>query len=588
MRQGMRPRMGVRFKMIGISIVGLIIPALTFMLFVPSYYNKNMTRDMNFSTQATISSALINLNTYIEDLERLVVVPYMNDSIMDAFNTYRKIDSGQKVSMVEQLQASRAMNTTLPNYTQNVRKDITGTLVCFIPKTVFAVYINNSGLVSDYPFTEQKWYKQAMAADGKTVFISSHKQDYLTDPAADKVFSIVKLVKDLDTRQPIAVVKADADTKVLSAILDKIELNVSSIMSVIDEQGNIIYSNKPVSETMQQQIRNSPSQITDNGEVYSVTSQHIEKTDWNMVAMVSETEYLNKIDMMQNTVIGVYILVSIMSVLLVALLSQRLVKPLRKMVRLMAKVETGNFSVRVPVRGNDEISSLGSAFNMMLSEVNDLLNREYKAVLSKQSAEYKALQSQIEPHFLYNTLNSMIGINRLGDSKVLEQAIISLTGMMRYMTEQADWSTLNEEFQMLNQYCYLQKLRFQSRFEYSIHLEPGAEAVRIPKLLIQPLVENAIVHGIEPLGETGRLSVRGSIKSVGLQHYVVIIVEDSGMGLKQTLGEEWMGVGLTNIKNRLKYAYKHAEFTISSKIDEGTRITITIPQEDDYSEDRHS
>ncbi|WP_063563756.1 sensor histidine kinase [Paenibacillus sp. O199] len=590
MRPTLKPRLGVRFKMIGISLIGLLIPALAFVLFVPSYYNKNMTHDINFATQATISSALINLNTYIEDLERLVVVPYLNDSIMDAFNTFRKIDSGKTVSLLEQLQATRTMNTTLPNYTQNLRKDITGTLVCFIPKTVFAVYTNNSGLVSDYPFTEQTWYKQALAAEGKTVFISSHKQDYLTDPAADKVFSIVKLVKDLDTRQPIAVVKADADTRVLSVILDKIKLNVSSIMSVIDEQGNVIYSNKPLSDTMLKELRNksNSSKIDDHGEVYSVTTQHIEKTDWNMVAMVSETEYINRINIMQATVTGVYVLVSIFSVLLVALLSQRMMKPLRKMMNVMAKVETGNFNVRVPVRGRDEIAILGSSFNLMLSEVNNLLNREYRAVLSKQSAEYKALQSQIEPHFLYNTLNTMIGINRLGDSKVLEQAILSLTGMMRYMTEQADWTTLNEEFQMLNQYCYLQKLRFQNRLEYTIQLDPEAEPMKIPKLLIQPLVENAIVHGIEPLGETGQLTVLGSIETVHFQRCVVIVIEDSGTGLEQTEGSKWMGVGLTNVKNRLQYAYKKADLNIQSRVNVGTRITITIPLEDDNDEDRHS
>ncbi|MGG6310916.1 sensor histidine kinase [Paenibacillus macerans] len=572
-------RMGVRFKMITIFITALIIPAVTFVIFVPSYYNKNMTKDMELSTEAAVSSALRNINTYIEDLERLVVVPYMNQSIMDAFITWRKIDKGEEVPMIDQLEASRAMNTTLPNYTQNVRKDITGTLVCFIPKKVFAVYLNNSSLVDDYPYSEQSWYKRAFQADGKTVFISSHRQDYLMNPPAERVFSIVKLVKDLDTRQPIAVVKADADTKVLSSILDGIHLNVSSVMSVVDEQGNVIYANSPLSETIRQELKNLPSQIVDDGQVYNVISQHIEKTDWNMVALVSETDYYRKILLMRLTVIGVYVFVSIASIILVAYLSKRLVKPLKEIVGVMAEVETGNFNVRVPVKSQDEIASLGSAFNMMLGEVNELLIREYKAVLSQQSAEYKALQSQIHPHFLYNTLNSIIGINRLGDSIGVERAILSLTGMMRYMTEQNDWTTLAEEFHMLKQYCYLQKLRFQNRLEYRIELDPDVWNVRIPKLLLQPLVENAIVHGIEPLGDPGHLTVTGTLEGSDRAGEIVILVEDTGMGLETLEGGHWMGVGLSNVKNRLEYAYRNASIDIESGISRGTKITIRIPQE---------
>lgn len=572
-------RASVRFKMMAIFIIAITIPSVTIAVFVPDYYNNNLTKNVEVLTQSTADSVLKNLNAYVDDLERLVIVPYLNDSIMNAFYTYGKIYGGQNVPILEQLNASKALKETFPNYTQNIRKDITGTLVCLIPKGVFSVYINNSPLVENYPFQQQEWYKQAVAANGKTIFVSAHKQNYLIHPAADKVFSIVKLVKDPYTMEPIAVVKADADMHVLSSILDNIKLNVNSIISIIDENGNTIYSTTPLTGAMQAAIQSGKTQVTNGGEVFSLHSKNINKTNWRMVTLISKSELTRNMQQMQLTVIGVYIFVLLLSLLLLAYLSKWLVSPLHHIVDVMGEVEKGNFDVRVKVKGRDELSSLGSAFNIMLDQLKNLLIREYKAVMSKQTAEYLALQSQIRPHFLYNTLNSMMGINRLGDRDLLEKTIISLTGMLRYMTEQADFTTLREEFQMLQQYCYLQKMRFQSRLSYKIDLQKEAENVKIPKLIIQPLVENAIVHGIEPLGETGKLLVCAKIELHNEKRTVVIDVCDSGVGFICRDGQTPDGVGLKNVQDRVKYAYPRGDVHIESAVGKGTQITISFPME---------
>ncbi|MQY76316.1 MAG: HAMP domain-containing protein [Spirochaeta sp.] len=136
---------------------------------------------------------------------------------------------------------------------------------------------------------------------------------------------------------------------------------------------------------------------------------------------------------------------------------------------------------------------------------------KYNELLEKRKAEYMALQSQIQPHFLYNVLNGLIGLNRLGDKKSLEKAIFSLKDMLRYTLEQAEWTTVAEEFCFLEKYCALQKMRFRERLEVDIRHDPETADLKIPKLILQPLVENAVIHGIEPLGRKGNLSISASI-----------------------------------------------------------------------------
>ncbi len=576
----MKYRHSILFKMIIVFLTALILPALIVVIYIPYYYNSNMVRNTDNLFGTVMDMTAKNINTYVEDLERLTVVPYMNDSIMKAFYTLKGINQGKDIPMAERLSAQRVLEQTLPNYMQNARQDITGTLVCFGGKNAFSVYKDNRSLVRNYDFAEQDWYQKAYKADGKTVFISSHQQDYLIGKGGESIFSVVKLIKDLDTKQPIAVVKADASTRILSSILDGVKLSVASIIVICDNNGNVICTNHPLNAGIRLGITEKRTTIDSDREVYSVISQPIERTEWKIMMLVSQTEYQQHIQWMQWNVILLYALASVISIFLYVCFSNRIVKPLRAMVDVMAKVEKGDFSARVKVQKHDEIASLGNAFNLMTQQLNQLINQEYKSIIAEQKAEYRALQSQIEPHFLYNTLNSMIGMNRLHDHDLLEKAILSLTGMLRYVTEQADSTTMQAELLMIVQYCCLQKLRFQSRFDYEIEMEKAVADQMIPKLLIQPLVENAIIHGIEPSDKPCRLFVKAAEQMEAGKKKLVIIVEDTGVGFDTECIRDNTHVGLSNVMNRLKYFCPDAFVNVKSQSGVGTKITMLIPMEE--------
>ena len=199
---------------------------------------------------------------------------------------------------------------------------------------------------------------------------------------------------------------------------------------------------------------------------------------------------------------------------------------------------------------------------------------KYREVLEKRDAEYNALQSQVQPHFIYNVLNGFVGLNRRGDQKRLEEAILSLREMLRYVTYQEKWTTLGEETDFLITYCELQKLRFGNRLGYDFAIPEELRNFRLPRLLLQPLVENAIVHGLEPREEGGTVNLKGEVYYRDERRRVILTLEDSGVGFDPSRTESH--VGLKNVTERLKMTYPGSDLNLGSVPGKGTTILITI------------
>lgn len=202
----------------------------------------------------------------------------------------------------------------------------------------------------------------------------------------------------------------------------------------------------------------------------------------------------------------------------------------------------------------------------------------YAELLEERNAEYLALQSQVRPHFMYNVLGGFAALNRMGDRRTLEESILALKELLRYTVDHGSEATVAEEFSFLRRYCELQRMRFQHRLSWTIAGDGELMGRRIPKLILQPLVENAVIHGIEPSGEPGTLAV--AVRREG--ELLVFTVEDDGEGFDPELTEK--GVGLRNIERRLALAYPSgtggpiAKLWIESRPGKGTRAVLTIPE----------
>ena len=370
---------------------------------------------------------------------------------------------------------------------------------------------------------------------------------------------------------------ADADTVVLARIVSDIHFNVSSIVCIFDNQNKLLYSSKSLPADLQQQAWGNATIIRSSGDSYVPVSQVIAPTQWKVVVLLSESEILAKTRWLYVTGILFAMGGLLLTFLLFSILSRGIVHPFQEMIAVMSQVQNGNLQARFVVTGKDEISELGKALNKMVERLNRLIEREYKAVISQRNAEYRALQSQLQPHFLYNTLNGFIGLNRLKDSAGLEKAIFALSGMLHYTLEGNEWVTLEDEMAFVQKYCDLQWLRFQDRLTTDIHYDTALKSMMVPKLLLQPLVENAIIHGVEPAGLPCTLEVNADLKSKDGSLWAQITVQDNGTGFDPESLEGKAGLGIANVRERLNIAFHDATFSVKSQINSGTQIVIEIP-----------
>jgi two-component system sensor histidine kinase YesM len=574
----MRPTYSLRFRLMILYLLTFLVPATIMVTVMPAYYQNSISSETQTLTEGTLTSIVRNIETYLDDLNRLTIAPYLNEDVMQALKL--KASPGyQDADAFTKLVADRALKTTLPLFLQNSRRDVLATVLVAPDGSAFVFSVGGelSGPVANYPYTQQDWYRKALAADGNIAFISSHPQDYLGNAARQQVFSVARLIKDPDTRQPLAVIMADADTVVLAQIVNDIRFNVSATVCIFDDENKLLYSSRPVSADLQAQAAENNTTIQTDDASYVAVSKEISSANWKVVVLLSNAEIMAKTRWLY--VSGILFAISGLAVTFVLffVLSRWIIHPFQDMIGVMRQVQSGNLQTRVAVTGHDEVAELGQALNDMIERLNWLIDREYKAVLNQRNAEYRALQSQIQPHFLYNTLNGFIGFNRLKDTSGLEQAIFALSDMLRYILQGDDWVRLADELAFVQRYCDLQRLRFRDRLTVDLRCDQAATELKIPKLLLQPLVENAVNHGIEPASHSCTLRITTELKTVDHRSWVAISIQDDGCGFDPQAVEPKKGHGLVNVRERLNLAFREATLTISSQVAVGTRIVLEIP-----------
>lgn len=273
----------------------------------------------------------------------------------------------------------------------------------------------------------------------------------------------------------------------------------------------------------------------------------------------------------------------IVAIIISILLTHNINVPLKTLRNAMGKAQEGDLSIRYDGGKISDFNELGNAFNNMLSQISKLmkLNQEEEAKLME--AERKALESQLNPHFLFNTLNTIKAIARLNGQKEIYTITLKLASLLRFsITHNESECTIAQSLEMAEDYLTIQKLRFGEKLQFNIECEEKCEYLVTPRLIIQPLVENSIIHGLEE--KPGQWIVGIKIFRYDGQH-LIIMVTDNGVGIKEGVIPENLEdlrttkhVGLYNVYRRLRIRYKEdMSFDINSIPGEGTTVKITLP-----------
>ncbi len=448
--------------------------------------------------------------------------------------------------------------------------------------------------ISRDSFMREEWYRKAMMNPRSMEVVSNVAgRNIVTDEtySIDDVFSVVKAIINEETGQVVGVLLFDIKYNTISDVIQESVLGEQGFAFVLDAQKKMMYS--PVNEIVYRidpkWFRNEEDTLTANidGEKYYISCRKSDYTGWRVVSVSSYQEVMQKAQQMFFIVVCVLV-VTLAIVLLVAVeLSATITGPIVKLRNLMAKTEDGNLTVRFQGKDQDEVSDLGRRFNRMLEQIQELVNAVYVEQEHKRKAQLQVVQEQFKPHFLYNTLDTIGWMAREYSAENIVKLVDALTNVFRIsLSKGKDYISVEEEMKYISNYLYIQKIRYGPKVLYQMEMDEELREVQIPKLILQPLVENAIYHGVKLKRGEGHLSV--SVKRE--EDHISMAVQDDGKGMAReqverltkllnepTRPEENQSFGLFYVKERLRMRYgERFRVLVESEEGAGTKVTILI------------
>lgn len=458
-------------------------------------------------------------------------------------------------------------------------------------------YIVNgdNGKLTDYINIEElDWYQAAMKSKNGIAVSSSHVQNAIEDNYK-WVITLSRALVNNQTGEREGVFFVDLNYSAISDLCNNNTIGTKGYVFILDENGNVIYHPKQqlmyggllvehIDEIMA--CNSDYLEIKSNGENKLYTMSKSEKTGWIVVSAVDTTELLKNSKQAQILYFFVAACLLLAVLIISSLLSREITRPIRRLRDSMSMVEKGKFDkANVEVTTENEIGSLTKSFNVMTERIENLMEENVAAQKEKRKSELRVLQAQINPHFLYNTLDSIIWMSEAGQNEEVVLMTSALARLLRQsISNDKEQVTMAEEMNYVQSYLTIQKLRYKDKLEYSIELEPEIRYVKIIKLAIQPLVENAIYHGLKYKESKGNLDVRGFAR--GNKVYITITDDGGGMD-EETLAhifdekekkKKSNGVGVPNVQRRLQLYYgTDYGITYISRKGAGTVATVTIP-----------
>jgi len=364
---------------------------------------------------------------------------------------------------------------------------------------------------------------------------------------------------------------------------------------ILDKNNNIIASNKVIKSEWieylnETNIDNGEMDIKLNDEKYYFRNQYNGVTGWRTFALISNNRIFYNNTMLRDFIIYFVVLSILVFSIMAYLVSYGLTKPLEKLTLAMRNAEKDKYKVQIKNSKKDEIGILTDSFNELIQKINILVNEVYLSKITQKNAEIEALQSQINPHFLYNTLDSINWMLLEKEEYEISNIIISLGDILKYsMDINNGFVPLSDEINNIENYLLIQKNRFEDKLQFSIDIPNEMLGEKVPKLILQPIVENSIIHGVD--SEQYDIAINITIDAYFVDENINIEIVDNGVGIDakkvKKLNEylekdtdDLNSIGLKNVNRRIKlYFGEDFGIKIYSKRNVGTKVVITIPRE---------
>ena len=563
----------------------ILLPLLTLGILGPYISARTIESETTNHTVQLIRQVTRNIEFYVRQTESIIAIVDANPDVQ-AFMSFR--GSVQPFSA-----QARAAARQLLKSISDAHPEIAGILVVSTDNRPLS---NEIQPITRDPLTDESWYRKAVDNQGTVQLLPRpigrnlrSSQEY----SADEVVSIVKAVVDPGSGQVRGVVLIDMRLKVMEAIFGDLTVGLGGFLFIVAPGGAIVYTPvNPIVYRVRDEWLDTPrtsSVRRIKGADYQIVSQGSQYTQWKTVGVFPLNEIMRQVSTMRYyslIIAGVTVLVAL---IVSVFFASGIARPVIKLRSLMKEAEEGNLAVRFEGRQEDEIGHLGKSFNTMIEEVQKLIDMVYREQKSKREAELKTLQEQIKPHFLYNTLDTIRWMAQEHDAQDIVKVVGALTSLFRIgLSKGKEMIRVADEMEHVRSYLIIQKARYEDKFDFALCTDEDALSCMVLKLTLQPLVENAIYHGIKE--RRGHGSVR--VEALRRDGMLVLRVSDDGVGMTPARLEEvrallssahpssegLAGYGIHNVHERIQLSFgTRYGLRFDSAPDRGTTVEILHP-----------
>lgn len=537
------------------------------------------------------------LNSYLEEVDSIAKNVNYNYYLQDYLETVIKeeddyVDSGIGKNMRSYEMSSQAFSDTLLS-----RADISSIMIFGKKKMLLNRSMYTCQKVA-LDYSKLDWYAKAVAKPQDAIITGPNRHSFFdTD---DEVISLSREVQSYENGTFRGVILINLNMNKITEICNSFQEKQENFICIINDKGELVYEqqngrerfafdekeNRQELNTALGKTKESCFRLNYRGEKYLVTRTDMKTTGWTLVSMVPYKSVMAETMAISGVMILAVAITLIVTLLLLNRILTGVVKPLKKLEKYMVQVNPDNMDQRMEILTDDEIGHLSMKFNQMMDRIRNLKEQVIEEQEDKRKYELQALQAQINPHFLYNTLDSIIWMAETNDSNIVAMTE-ALAKLFRISLNKGNEEiSLERELEHVKNYLIIQSMRYADKFTYEISAEPGVERCRTIKLILQPIVENCIYHGIKKKRGTGKITIRAYRREQNL----IIEVSDDGCGMPEEICRKILsdeiesenisgsGIGVKNVNERIQLRFgKKYGLSYSSEEGVGTTVTYVLP-----------
>lgn len=568
------------------QIVILISFTFTFIIIFIIAYSYRNNRNTLEEQQINSSAALLhleaaNIDAYFSEISRYSLLLRHDKEFMRSIDSHQPLDYTQKTNIQNLLRSSFDSRGDLLSYRLYLLQKQENYSIDSKQRMVLPFTVTDVTTLADYDiFTKGKYYRSILPAAGEDSFIT-----------------FTRTIIRIEDRTPLAIAELSLDTSFIASIAANHE-DLQESFCLLDEQNRILYTNNTAIDASV--MDKAQALMVDKGEKHFTLlvadTPHLtvynksEKYGFTIFSFKPVTLLEKQLASTRNISFILAAAAIIAATLLVSFFTRLVTTPLSTLSHRLRKAGSGNFTTTAHIGGSLEIVNLSTDFNFMIRHIDDLIKKNYIAELNTKTAQLIALEAQVNPHFLYNTLQAISAEAIINQQPKINAMITSLASMLRYSIKEEEFVSVSQEVKHVKDYLSLQESRFGDRLITEVYMDEDTKSLMIPKISIQLLAENSIIHGMDGEIDHLRITIRTFLEPE--TELLMITVQDNGAGMEarrivalmeqfkspHALWEKSSGIGLSNLSSRLHILYETpASITLESIPGKYTLVTLSIP-----------